>query len=74
MAAPRTLVEDVKIMIPYGVFKHKKNQVVQASVVKLEPNQIHLDREFEGSYQVPFAFSVCRTFFFIRSDLQINEP
>ncbi|CDS10297.1 hypothetical protein LRAMOSA02973 [Lichtheimia ramosa] len=62
VAAPRTLVEDVKNMIPYsGLFKHKKNQVVQASVVKLEPNQILLDREFEGSYQVPFAFLIIAT-------------
>ncbi|CDH59491.1 amid-like nadh [Lichtheimia corymbifera JMRC:FSU:9682] len=62
VAAPRTLVEDIDNMIPYsGVFKHKKNQVVQASVVKLESNQIHLDQEFEGSHHVPFAFSVIAT-------------
>ncbi|KAI7877176.1 FAD/NAD(P)-binding domain-containing protein [Lichtheimia hyalospora FSU 10163] len=62
IAAPRTLVEDVNNMIPYtGVFKHKKNQVVQASVVKLESYQIHLDREFEGSFQIPFAFLIIAT-------------
>jgi NADH dehydrogenase FAD-containing subunit len=55
-----------KAFIPYkGVFSDapnaSQNAVVKARVVSLQPTQLTLDREWQGSRQIPFDFLVAAT-------------
>ncbi|KAI8145634.1 hypothetical protein BJV82DRAFT_20609 [Fennellomyces sp. T-0311] len=60
IAGSRSAVEDVHNIIPYtNVFSSKKkNVVVQATVVRLEKNKLYLDKPFEGSTELPYAFAI----------------
>ncbi|KAI9311170.1 hypothetical protein BX666DRAFT_1998620 [Dichotomocladium elegans] len=69
VAAPRNVVENLDILFPYDrLFTYAKNRVVQASVLKLEPNKLHLDKDFEDSTEVPFKHAI------IATGTQICEP
>ncbi|KAI9498453.1 hypothetical protein BDB00DRAFT_800365 [Zychaea mexicana] len=63
VGGPRAAVEHINNIIPYShTFKDmKKHAVVQATVVRLGKNKIHLDKPFEGSIELSFAYAVLAT-------------
>ncbi|KAI7855719.1 hypothetical protein BDC45DRAFT_87655 [Circinella umbellata] len=63
IAGPRAAVEHINNVIPYThTFRdNEKNIVVQATVVGLNKNTLYLDKPFEGSMELPFAYAVIAT-------------
>ncbi|KAI9499491.1 hypothetical protein BDB00DRAFT_782998 [Zychaea mexicana] len=63
IAGPRAAVEHINNVIPYThTFKdQEKNLVVQAMVVRLEKDKLYLDKRFEGSTELQFAYTVLAT-------------
>lgn len=69
MAQPRFAIlpdYEHKAFIPYsGVFAASPNKdshaIVQAKVISLKPKELTLDREWQGSKQLPFEYLVAAT-------------
>ncbi|KAI8147107.1 hypothetical protein BJV82DRAFT_508834 [Fennellomyces sp. T-0311] len=62
VGGPRAAVEHINNIVPYTkVFSEKKNIVAQATVVRFEKNKIYLEKPFEGSTELPFAYAVLAT-------------
>lgn len=66
MCQPRFAVlpgHEHKAFIPYtGLFPKTSNHaVIQARALSLQPHHIQLDREWQGSTQIPFEYLVAAT-------------